>query len=144
MRALIINAEVKEDIRKLKEIAHAHPISIKEVMGAAIHPKDTFNLKLGDREPGYKPVMVDWIWIQHGYRVAYSVEEQPTGMCAHLSISVDKKGKLPHPVAVNEIAKEFGIDMEKDKITGWVEEFGPGREAVNVVCLLGEERGGSA
>jgi hypothetical protein len=47
--------------------------------------------------------------IPSGYRVVYSVEEQPRFLAKHISISVKKKGMYPHIEAVNEIISEFGF-----------------------------------
>lgn len=134
-RALMITPDIRHKIKALKEKAAAHPIPIKKVMDKALAPEKEFEVKLSDRDPGKTYDAAEGFLIPVGYRVAYSVEEQPAGICAHLSISVDKKGKLPHPEAIKMIAFEFGCEDLKDS-TGWIEEFEPGHDAVNVVWLL--------
>jgi hypothetical protein len=59
--------------------------------------------------------------IFQGYRVAYSIEEQPCGWCHHLSVSVDG-AKYPNPVAVQEIVRAFGMGEMAEAISIWQEE----------------------
>ena len=69
-------------------------------------------LKLEDRKPGFERLPSQHIILRGGYRCAYSVEQQPAGMCSHLSISVEgraKKGQMPSVPAVQMIAEEFGV-----------------------------------
>ena len=47
----------------------------------------------------------------NGYRAAISFEQQPPGLCAHLSISVDTPGNLPSPESVEMIAEVFGLKV---------------------------------
>lgn len=56
-------------------------------------------------------------------------------MFRHLSISVDTKGSLPSPQAVELLAEEFGIAFPPKSGLVWTEEFEPGHHAVNVIEL---------
>jgi hypothetical protein len=81
-----------------------------------------------------------------GYRVAYSIEEQPPGLCSHLSISVmdrAKPGMMPSPEAVKMIAEAFGVSFP-DGAHIWSEEFDPGEYAVNIVALYAPRQEGTA
>jgi hypothetical protein len=72
--------------------------------------------------------------IPDGYRVVFSIEEQPIGWCRHLSVSVDKKGKYPTPQAVELIMQEFGMGNDIDNsLKVWMEKEG---EAINVVTKM--------
>lgn len=51
----------------------------------------------------------------HGYKIVYSIEEQPIGMCRHISIS--DNGNEPEEYLVNHILQEFGFDLSEGKIT---------------------------
>jgi len=44
-----------------------------------------------------------------GYRVRFTIEEQPTATCRHLSIAVDESGMMPNPEAVRALMQEFGF-----------------------------------
>jgi hypothetical protein len=81
------------------------------------------------------------VHIKHGYRCAYSIEEQPAGLFKHLSISVDSKGKLPMPEAVQLIAVHFGV---MPIASAWIEQFEPDHFAVNVISLIGTPQIGHA
>ena len=71
------------------------------------------------------------------YRIFFSFEEQPIGLLRHISVSVRKAGKTPHPIAMEMIIKEFGFSgiplVRPGRI--WLEEFEPGHHAVNVAEL---------
>jgi hypothetical protein len=78
------------------------------------------------------------VMIPFGYRAAYSVEEQPGGLAAHLSIGTEgrkRKGMMPSEQAVKMIAEEFGIPFPPNGAI-WVEEFEPGEFAVNLVHII--------
>ena len=130
-RVLAINAEIREAIAKLMAEAKRNPISLDFIKAQAMPDKDDITLK--DRKPGFERPPSSHISIPYGYRAAYSVEEQPPGLCGHLSISVDQPGMLPHPAAIKAIAEAFGIDAP---IRMWLEEFDPGHRAVNLISLL--------
>jgi hypothetical protein len=98
-------------------------------------PATNKRLRLADRKPGYveRPLSQQVI-IPHGFRAAFSIEEQPGGLVRHLSVSVDEGAdqRMPNPMQFEMIAAEFGFTSFDQ---GWTEEFDPGRWAVNVVEL---------
>jgi len=76
----------------------------------------------------------------HGYKVVYSIEEQPLGLCHHLSVSIDSE--LPCVEAVEAIMKEFGIiGTIYDCLHTWIEED----RAINLLQKIepGENNGHS-
>jgi hypothetical protein len=130
-RPLIINERVRSDIAKVIAYAVAHPIPFDLLREHAV-PKTTV-LELKDRKPGLVRPKSASVEIPIGFRAALSVEEQPAGLCWHLSISVEKRGKTPNPAAAMAIAEEFG--MRPPFHAGWLEEFEPGHHAVNFLSL---------
>lgn len=70
-----------------------------------------------------------------GYDACIRFEEQPPGLCKHLSIAVaGKRLVTPGPAAVVMIAEAFGI--VRDAIVAmWIEEYEPDYLAVNMVAL---------
>lgn len=134
MRPLIINAETRAAIAGAIKRAEAHPLPLAFVAAGAVEPAKT-ELRLADRKPGFERPASELVVIPHGYHVAFSVEEQPTGLCNHLSVSVDALGKLPSPEAVSLIAEEYGMTMVLGDTAIWLEEFEPGHQAVNVVTV---------
>lgn len=97
-------------------------------------------ITLADRAPGFRRPPTERVMIPVGYRVQVSYEEQPAGMCLHVSVSVERlePGKLPSYQAMWMIATEFGIDLDdaiaEDRI--FVEEYEPGRSAINIIALV--------
>jgi hypothetical protein len=141
MSVLIIGATERERIAELKAQASANPVLFEIVRQGAIEHVDVLHLK--DRVPGIeRPPSAHMIFPGGQYRVAYSVEQQPVGFCAHLSISVARKGKMPSLEAVKMIAEEFGLDFPPDR--SWSEEFEPGCYAVNLLKVIEPAKEGTA
>jgi hypothetical protein len=120
MRALILNDELRREIRRVVEHARANPV-----------PLSTMKEIAAGRAPavGYDQRFACEIPV--GYRAVFSIEEHPGGWMRHLSISV-AEGKLPHPAAIAEIMKEFGFAGGIGDCERWVENTEDAR-AVNLV-----------
>jgi hypothetical protein len=136
-RALLIGEKERTAIKDAIARAATHPITLEMVK--AMHVDADRRLTLAMRREQQGP---DWerkqpysehVELPIGIRAAISFEEQPIGMCRHLSVSVDKPGALPNPAIVESLMKEFGCEH----VVGepWIEEFEPGHEAVNIVAL---------
>lgn len=100
--------------------------------GAAIgHDKPV--LALEERKPGFERPPSQHIELG-SFRVAFSFEEQPAGVCRHLSVSCLRPGKLPAQPVVAMVAEAFGFaSFPPAEGLIWVEEYAPGEYAVNVV-----------
>jgi len=73
------------------------------------------------------------VHLHDGYRVVFSYEEQPVGLCAHMSISIES-GHAPHPAAVETIMEEFGMGKNlRDCLQVWIEG-----NSVNLLKLVGD------
>jgi hypothetical protein len=134
MSVLIIGATEREKIAEIIAYAKAHPIPIDIIRAGAV--TDTTLLKLSDRKPGFERPPSQHVIFPGGFRAAFSIEQQPAGLCTHLSISVfgrSKKGMMPSLDAVKMIAEEFGVPFPPDR--GWNEEFDPGEYAANLLSL---------
>lgn len=129
MRPLIFDDSLRNGIQKLIEYAQAHRYTLADLQrladGELPPPGDDENFRLET---------------QFGYKIVFTIEEQPDlGWCRHMSMSVftNDPGALPHPMAVQEISKEFGFP-EFRKCHVWVEDdIQP--KAVNVLAKVGEE-----
>ena len=96
-RALVITEKEKVDIQKLIDYAENNIITI-EMLHLMVN---------GTVQPsGDNPNHV--IYIPMGYRVVYTIEQQPMGLSRHISISVDNPGFYPNAIAIDAIIKEFG------------------------------------
>jgi hypothetical protein len=83
-----------------------------------------------------------------GFLVTYTREQQPPGLCHHISISIDIPGKVPHPDAVAMICEAFEMPevanvvlapatADHSSVIGiWPEEYSTGRVAVNIVAKV--------
>jgi hypothetical protein len=135
MPVLVIGQAEQQRIAEMIAAAKAHPVSMQTLRAAAA--PDTNVLKLEDRKPGTERPPSDHIIFPGGYRAAFSIEQQPSGFCNHLSISVmgrAKKGMTPSPEAVTMIAEAFGMSYPADHM--WLEEFERGEFAVNLLSLI--------
>jgi hypothetical protein len=141
MPVLMIGETERAEIKRVIEEARAHPMPL----GATIKLGKFDNvLKLEDRVR-VPPFFTAQLMLPVGYRVALSFEEQPAGLCSHLSVSVEgrgKKGQMPSKEAVVMIAQEFGVPFPP--LMGWVEEFKSGEFAINLVSLDFPEPKGTA
>jgi hypothetical protein len=111
--------------------------------------EDKAVVKLADRKPGFRrPHRPEEVLIPIGYRAAVSVEEQPAGLFLHLSISVERADPklMPSVEAIIGIAAEFGIDYQTAIQQGliWMEEYEPGRHAINLLKLIVPRQEGHA
>jgi hypothetical protein len=139
----MIGATEREQIAAVIAYAKAHPILFETVRDGAL--SDVSVLELKDRKPGFERPPSQHVIFPGGFRAAYSVEQQPPGLCSHLSVSVfgrAKPGVMPSPEAVQMIAEEFGVPFPADKM--WMEEFDPGEYAVNLVSLYAPTPEGNA
>jgi hypothetical protein len=146
MAILLLGNEEKVAIDRAIKRARKRPLPFD--LGRRMALPDQFTVKLADRRPGapsreqhHRP---EQVLIPIGYRAMVSFEEQPAGMCMHLSISVerDDPSKMPSVEAVAMIAEAFGIIPAEAKV--WLEEYEPGRHAVNIVKLVTPTPGGHA
>lgn len=150
---LIVGDEQRIEISAAIERAKAKPMPWS-VMKAIVSRDATTTLLLGDRKIGveearakYPPQNV----MLGTYRCAISFEEQPAGLMRHLSVSSQKKGKVPGPEVMQMVCEEFKFSALLCSVIGmpqatvvsdqvpfrvWLEEFEPGRMAVNVAELV--------
>lgn len=130
MPALIIGPTEETAIAELIAVAAATPLDVHGIMAAA-----------GRDQAAFRDAMrTSTIFLPVGYAVTYTQEVQPNapppGVCHHISISVDRPGKLPSPEAVEVILDAFRMRPLKDAHGVWVEDISPGEKAVNVLQLV--------
>lgn len=134
-RALLITPAISAQIKAAIARARENPTLWEHLKDIAIDPAKA-EVTLADRKPGHKSIDAEHVLIPMGYQAAISFEYQPAGLCRHLSISVDTKGRVPTSEAAHMIAKEFGFSPRVDAV--WLEEFEPGHHAVNLVEVVRE------
>lgn len=125
LRPLIIDDEVRSQLASLVRHAEKNVFSMDDLL-------DIYNGRMtpaGDME-GFSRNL------PFGYRVVYSIEEQPAGRIGHLSVSVDEDDKLPNVTVVKEIMKLVGFTRELEDSVVWMEHTAPNRQAVNVSNII--------
>lgn len=140
-RALLIDKHVIERILDTVDRARAKPLSPEVLKQAAFPDQGRLYISLEDRSPEHERPQSATVEIPMGYRLAVSFEEQPAGLVAHFSISVDAPNSLPHQSAVRALLDIAGYDMDF-VISNWIEEFlldgKPGGLAINLCFLVGQ------
>lgn len=138
MRALIIGEKQRQQIAELIKLAHANPI---EMDAALLEEIARDPPKWQARQKQFE------LFIPHGFKVVYTREIQHNRLIDHISVSVDKPGKLPNEHAVALICAALDLDRVGDDILQprrpddspiiklWLEEFDPGHKAVNIQSL---------
>jgi hypothetical protein len=127
MSVLIIDPDVTESVRKVKDYAIKHPMNVDEMKSVLLNKVKS----VGDR-----PQHV--IKIPNDFRVVYSIEEQVDAkMYHHLSISlINKEKALPSVPAVEEIMNLFGMGKSITKCRKiWIENY----IAVNILKNIKDE-----
>jgi hypothetical protein len=104
-RVLILNEESRLDIKRVRNYAEGHRISIRDLQLITAGAR-----KPAGDDPGNCCV------IPVGYRCVFSIDQSNDGHTyRHLSISVLGSGAAPNEYAVAEIMKEFGFKSEFPK-----------------------------
>jgi hypothetical protein len=140
MRVLIINEEIRAEIRASITRARKVPVTVEVLKRLAMPFEGKDELLLADRSPDFSRPPTQQVLIPNGYRASISFEEQPDGLCKHLSVSVDDApGMFPNEPAVRMIAEEFGLHGMQNEDWGgaklWIEEWESGCFAINLVQL---------
>lgn len=121
MRALVIDDNTRHQLSSLAEYAESNPFSFDELLDV----KNKAIMPAGDMEEFTR-------FIPDGYKVVYSIENQPVGTVRHLSVSVNRRGKLPSTHSVIEIMKLIGFQNIIERCKVGLEDISPGHQAVNV------------
>jgi hypothetical protein len=150
MTVLLINQQAKDDIARAVEQARAKVIPWDALRATAIDDRDkpTNTLMLSERKEGTdrRPASIA-VHFVGGVTAAISFEEQPAGICRHLSVATGKPGPkaLLNPVMMAELVHLFGFrDFPPRAGRVWLEEFKPNFFAVNIVELDSEREAGHA
>lgn len=99
LRTLLITDSTIADAQKVIAYAVQHRETMKDLAN---------RISTNAPGPGNDPNHV--LLVPEGYRVVYSIEQQPSGWCQHFSISINRHGMSPNPEAVAMILEKcFGI-----------------------------------
>lgn len=145
MKVLVIGEQQRRQIAAAKQKAAKRPIKM-ETLRDMQFTEDRSVQHLSDRPANFNRPPTHSVDIPFGFRAAYSIEEQPVGICAHLSIGTEgrrQKGAMPSEQVVKMIAEAFGISYPPN-MRMWVEEYEPGEFAINLLHLLEAPKEGHA
>lgn len=133
---MIPNLEAsKEVIQEALKQARAHPVPLAVMENIKIPYQPMAGLK--DRKEDHKRPTSIAVELGHGFRANVSFEEQPIGLCIHLSVGVAFPEALPSMAICRKIVEAFG--MQWGVGTPWVEEWQPNYYCVNLVQLAQKE-----
>ena len=128
---LIVGAAQKAALAGLRQRAAENPVDIVMVME---------QIKTHDGKAAHRTRMTDLsILIPLAFVVTFSIETRhPCGTCRHMSMSSDRKGRVPTPAAVWMICEELGFIGGLEACTVFTEDLqrlpnGKKQMAVNVV-----------
>jgi len=136
MRILIIDDDARAEIKKVVDYAQAHKVFLSQI-----------RLIVAKQSPPVGDDANYVCYVNNGYRITFSIEEQPCGWCRHISISVspvDGKQLLPNVPSVELLLKEFGfvgdnvldcsdnISIEDENVM----TMDGARQAINILQLI--------
>jgi hypothetical protein len=140
---IIVGETERAALRAAMARARTHPVPwevLKRVI-AEREGSDTVRIEHRPSEHGRQPT--EFVDLPFGYVVAISFEEQPAGLCLHVSVSGPWPRVAPNMMVCAMIFNALDVPAEADHV--WTEEFlidgKPGGRAFNVVWLVdpGEE-----
>lgn len=101
MRPMILGTTENDALNRIRAYAEAHPIPLERLKAMVEE----------GASPGDNPERV--CFIPFGFRVVFTIENQPNGWSRHLSISCRDapSGKLPNSAAMQLIGRALGMRM---------------------------------
>jgi hypothetical protein len=117
-----------KELQALRVYAEQHVVPLEELylmMAKKLPP-------IGDA-PEYRREFDD------GYRIVFSIEQQPNSYVRHLSVSL-ANGNAPSVNIVRFIMKMLGYENQLEKCITWMENYGGSKSAINIVEEIKDEQ----
>ena len=143
MTVFMISPDDQAQLRQAAAHVRKHPAPWSKIKHGVT--SDKAEITLADREglPDVKREIVN-VMLPFGWRVAISCEEQPAGILLHISMNSPADGRVPNQHAMLMLVEALG-HKEDDIASAWIEEYEPGKRAVNMLIVLEERKvGGTA
>jgi hypothetical protein len=124
---LVIDEEVRSQIKACVELAAANPVYMPTLAERLKDPlKKEHHMAQMNRQS---------VKIPFAYLVTFSIEHgHPCGECRHMSMSVQRQGRIPSPLGLWMIAQEFGFWGSLEQCDGvWEENLQGHGKAINIV-----------
>ncbi|MBB5408626.1 hypothetical protein HDG34_002563 [Paraburkholderia sp. HC6.4b] len=126
---LFIGEHERTELQRIRLLANARPVDMRTLPDLLLTPEGKAAHR--DRMTGQT------IAIPAAYLVTFSVEtNQPHGTARHMSMSVQREGRLPNGYAAWLVAQELGFTGSLDECTTWLEDLHGHGKAVNVVQYI--------
>jgi hypothetical protein len=120
LRPLVLNDDSLKEIARVVAYAEAHLIDLHAIVRS-----------LGDRTTIVGNNPEHFCIVPVGYRCVFNIEQQPLGICRHLSVSVLGEGCAPNEHLMGQFGFTGGF---KDLTRMWIEELdGKKKIAINVL-----------
>lgn len=125
---LIITAEVRTRLHKLRDLAASQPTDMQRVIQLLKKPGGKRrHLAQMNRQSLRIPGPWDFF-------VTFSLETgHPVGTCRHMSMSILRQGRVPSQAGVWMVAEELGFAGGLEACQIWLEDLSDGGKAINVV-----------
>jgi hypothetical protein len=136
---LILTSEVVERLHRLRAFAARRPVDVTVVMEMMKSP--------GPRAAHKKQMTAQTVAIPGPWPffVTFSIEtNHPGGTMRHMSMSIMREGRVPHPAALWLVAAELGFSGGLASCQSWPENLSDGGAAINVVQPVSVGAGGTA
>lgn len=138
---LIITDDVLTDLARLRVDAAAKPVDVTTLARRLETP--------AGRREHHRQMDIQTVVIGGGpfpFFVTFSVETgHPVGTCRHMSMSIRRQGRVPHPAAVWMVAEILGFAGGLGACRVWPEDLSDRGKAVNIaqpIAVSGERRDG--
>jgi hypothetical protein len=146
LMTIIVGETERAALKAAMARARTHPTPWEVVKREITDHQETDTEPVEDRPPAPERPPSEYVDLPFGYVVAISFEEQPAGMCLHVSVSGPWPKVAPNMVVCAMIFNALNVPIEADHV--WTEEFlidgKLGGRVFNVVWLVEPVVGGIA
>jgi hypothetical protein len=136
---IIVGETERAALKAAMARARTHPVPWEVLKRGITEHDGTDTVRVEDQPPAHERPPPEFVDLPFGYVVAISFEEQPAGVCLHVSVSGPWPKVAPNMVVCAMIFNALDVPAEADHV--WTEEFlidgKPGGRAFNVVWLVG-------
>lgn len=128
---LILTHDVIARLERLRIFAATRPVDMTVLMEAIKDPK---RKRRHLKRMTAQTIRIEGPW---PFFVTFSIETgHPAGTCRHMSMSIMRKGRIPHPLGVWLVAEHLGFSGGLGACQWWPEDLSDGGTAINVVQPL--------
>jgi hypothetical protein len=132
---LFVGPIERGQLGRLREFAARHPVDM-------ITLRDRLQTRAGKRVH-MRQMTKQTVYLPEAYAVTFSIETgHRIGTCRHMSMSVDREGRVPNKHAVWMVAEELGFTGGLEACAAiWPEELEGHGKAINVVQAVAASSG---